>query len=131
MHVALLYYAIPVRAIYFTKSNGEAELLERIRFPIPAFHVYCHTASYQVTPKGNNMFACLCSPRRCVDWGLSDGEVVKRLWAYLRRFSKITKDMLPAHRVDVMSHALLHYAFKSKEKLGSIHATACWHACIV
>ena len=54
MHVAL--YAIPVRTIFFTKSHGETELLERIHFAIPAFHVYCHTASCQVTPKSNKKF---------------------------------------------------------------------------
>ena len=59
----------------------------------------------------------LYSPRQCEGLGLSDGEVMERLWSYLRRFSRMTKEMRPAHRLDVLSHALLYYAFTSKQKL--------------
>ena len=58
------------------------------------------------------------SPRQCEGFGLSDGEVMERLWSYLRRFSQMTKEMRPAHRVDILAHALLYYAFMSKQKLG-------------
>ena len=49
--------------------------------------------------------------------GLSDGEVMERLWSYLRRFTRMTKEMHPAHRVDVLAQALLYYAFTTKIKL--------------
>ena len=58
------------------------------------------------------------SPLRCPGIGLSDGEVLERLWSFLRRFRKITKEMRPSHRVDVITHALLHYGYKTKQKLG-------------
>ena len=57
------------------------------------------------------------SPRQCEGLGLSDGEVMERLWSYLRRYSRMTKEMRPAHRLDVLTHALLYYAFTSKQKL--------------
>ena len=58
------------------------------------------------------------SPLRCPGIGMSDGEVLERLWSFLRRFGKMTKEMRPAHRVDVITHALLHYGYKTKKKLG-------------
>ena len=48
--------------------------------------------------------------------GLSDGEVMERLWSYLRRFTRMTKEMRPDHRVDVLAHALLYYGFTTKKK---------------
>ena len=53
------------------------------------------------------------SPLRCDGLGLSDGEV---MWSY---FSRMTKEMCSAHRVDILSHALLYYGFKTKQKLGN------------
>ena len=52
--------------------------------------------------------------------GLSDGEVMERLWSYLRRFSRMTKEMRPSHRIDVLSHALLYYSSLKTDKLGRI-----------
>ena len=49
--------------------------------------------------------------------GLSDGEVMERLWSYLRRFGRMTKEMRPAHRVDILVHALVYYGMQKKEKL--------------
>ena len=40
----------------------------------------------------------------------SPGEVVEWLWAYLRRFASMTKEMHPSHRIDVLSDAIKHYA---------------------
>ena len=57
------------------------------------------------------------SPLHCEGIGLSDGEVMERMWSYLRRFSRMTKEMRPSHRIDVLSHALLYYGYKSKKKL--------------
>ena len=50
------------------------------------------------------------SPRNIAGYGLSDGEVVEWLWAYLRRFASMTKEMRPSHRIDVLSDAIKHYA---------------------
>ena len=59
------------------------------------------------------------SPLRSHGAGLTDGEGTERLWSYLRRYSKMTKEMRPSHRIDVLSHALAHYGWKKKEKLGT------------
>jgi hypothetical protein len=58
------------------------------------------------------------SPRRINDFGLSDGEQLERLWSFLRRFSKMTKEMRPSHRIDVLSDAILHYGRHCKDNLG-------------
>ena len=60
----------------------------------------------------------LFGPLRCEGIGLSDGEVMERLWSYLRRFGRMTKEMRPAHRTDVIVHALVCYGIQKKEKLG-------------
>lgn len=59
----------------------------------------------------------LYSPQRCNGFGLSDGEVMERMWSYLRRFGRMTKEMRPSHRVDVLAHALLYYGQMTKQKL--------------
>ena len=58
------------------------------------------------------------SPRNLDGFGLTDGEVVERLWAYLRRFARMTKEMRPSHRVDVLTDALLYYSRLSIQRLG-------------
>ena len=63
------------------------------------------------------------SPRNKPGFGMTDGEVVERLWSYLRRFARMTKEMRPAHRIDVLSDALFHYSRKSKENLGDLLTT--------
>ena len=57
------------------------------------------------------------SPRNLEGYGLTDGEVVERLWAYLRRFSRMTKEMRPSHRIDVLTDALLYYSRQSIKRL--------------
>ena len=58
------------------------------------------------------------SPRRVDGFGLTDGEQLERLWSYLRRFGKMTKEMRPSHRIDVLSDAILHYSQHCKDTLG-------------
>ena len=58
------------------------------------------------------------SPRSLSECGLTDGEATERLWSYLRRLAKITKEMRPSHRIDVLTSGLLHYASKARLKLG-------------
>lgn len=57
------------------------------------------------------------SPRNVSGFGLTDGEGVERLWSYLRRFSRMTKEMRPSHRIDVLTDALLHYAQQAIKRL--------------
>ena len=56
----------------------------------------------------------LYSPLRCKGIGLSDGEVMEHLWSYLRRFSRMSKEMRPSHRIDVLTSALLYYGEQAK-----------------
>jgi hypothetical protein len=67
------------------------------------------------------------SPRRLTGFGLTDGEVLERLWSYLRRFGKMTKEMRPSHRIDVLSDAILHYGRMSVAKLGKVINLSCTH----
>ena len=53
------------------------------------------------------------NPRNITEFGLSDSEVLEQLWSYLRRFSSMTKEMRPSHRIDVLSDALHYYGRKS------------------
>ena len=60
------------------------------------------------------------NPHRIEGCGLTDGEVMERLWSYLRRMAKTTKEMRPSHRIDALTCALLHYGDKSRQKLGMV-----------
>ena len=53
------------------------------------------------------------------EFGLTDGEVLERLWSFLRLFLKMTKEILmrPSHRVDVLTDTLLHYCRLSSNNL--------------
>jgi len=59
------------------------------------------------------------SPRRCTGIGLSDGEGMERIWSYLRRFYRMTKEMHSSHRIDILSGALEYYVEQKKCKLGN------------
>ena len=62
----------------------------------------------------------LFSPLRTQGVGLSDGEMMERLWSFLRRFARMTKEMRPAHRIDVLTSALLYYAMCTKTNYVSV-----------
>lgn len=62
----------------------------------------------------------LYNPRRVDGAGLTDGECMERLWSYLRKFSKMTKEMTSDNRVDVLSCALFHYSRLQMEKIGNL-----------
>ena len=51
-------------------------------------------------------------------FGLSDGEGMERLWSYMRRFSAMTKEMRPSHRIDVLTDAIVFYAKKTVTNFG-------------
>ena len=42
---------------------------------------------------------------------------MERIWSYLRRFGRMTKEMRPAHRIDVLSSALNYWGHKKKQTL--------------
>ena len=111
------------------KRTGCEEVLGRVEFALPSFHAYghkpqCQVSTAQLTWKCIHMLyiGLLVSlgPIRCTGLGLSDGEVMERLWSYLRRFSRMTKEMRPSHRTDILCHALIYYGMKTKQKLGEI-----------
>ena len=60
----------------------------------------------------------LFGPRRCEGLGLSDSEIMERLWSYMRRYSRMTKEMRPSHRIDVLCSALVYYGMQAKKILG-------------
>ncbi|CAI8049128.1 hypothetical protein GBAR_LOCUS27057, partial [Geodia barretti] len=95
---------------YMQKYEGNNVLLKKVQLCLPIFHAYGHKPQCQI----------IFSPLRCDGLGLSDGEVMERLWSFLRRFSRMTKEMRPAHRTDVLCHALIYYGYKTKRKLGSL-----------
>ena len=40
------------------------------------------------------------------------------MWSYLRRFSRMTKEMRPSHRVDILTDAILYYHQKGIDNIG-------------
>lgn len=42
---------------------------------------------------------------------------MERLWSFLRRFARVTKEMTPSHRVDLLTDALLHYGRRKSTDL--------------
>lgn len=61
------------------------------------------------------------STRRLQGFGLSDGEGMERLWSFLRRFARVTKEMTPSHRLDLLTDGLLHYRRRKAADLGLPH----------
>ncbi len=43
---------------------------------------------------------------------------MERIWSYLRRFSRMSKEMRPSHRIDVLSGAIEYYILLKKKGLG-------------
>ena len=103
---------------------------------IPVFHSYGHKIDCQVSVHVHSQFVKTTiidlyflttklkySPRNLEGYGLTDGEVVERLWAYLRRFARMTKEMRPSHRIDILTDALLYYSNQSVKRLRQSHIT--------
>ena len=65
------------------------------------------------------------SARYKTGFGLTDGEVLERLWSYLRCFSKMTKEMRLSHRVDVLTDSLLYYSKLASDNLSESYLTEC------
>ena len=68
------------------------------------------------------------NPRKMSGFGLTDGEQMERLWAYLRPFSKITKEQTPVHRKQLLTIALLHYAQRKSDRMGMTPYKYCKNA---
>ncbi|XP_066934117.1 uncharacterized protein [Clytia hemisphaerica] len=98
------------------KKNKLSEKFKDFKFAIPVFHSYGHKGDCQVKN----------SIRRLDSFGLMDGEHMERLWSYLRSFSKITKEITPAHRTDLLSDALMHFGSKKMGSIGS-HLVFLYH----
>ena len=58
------------------------------------------------------------STRRLPGFGLTDGEGMERLWSFLRRFARVTKEMTRSHRLDLLTDGLLHYQRRKTADLG-------------
>ncbi|XP_035690811.1 uncharacterized protein LOC118425820 isoform X2 [Branchiostoma floridae] len=82
------------------KKTRQNDLLGKVTLALDVFHSYGHKTSCQLN----------YSTRRLPGFGLTDGEAVERMWAFLRRFSRITKEMTPTRRLDLLTDGLLHYS---------------------
>eukprot|EP00794_Sanderia_malayensis_P020812 gene20812-22855_t len=51
------------------------------------------------------------------EFGLTDGEGVERLRSFIRRFTAITKEMTPSHRIDLLTDGLIHYARRKNSNI--------------
>jgi len=91
------------------------DLLDKCVVAVPVFHAYAHNASCQ------HQF----SPRNIEGFGLTDGENVERLWSYLGRFARMTKEMSSGNRVDLLTDALSHYCKQKQRKLGKYKIPTC------
>ena len=81
----------------------------------PKLYIVNHENDYSCTLDSQLSY----SPRVVSECGLTDGKGIERLWSYLRRFAKISKEMRPSHRIDVLTSALVNYASKASHKLGT------------
>ena len=116
-----------------SQNHGRTDILERFYFSVPVFHSYGHILECQVVVISPGQSSCgshnvlyaivqfKYSPRNLEGFGLTDSEVVERLWAYLRRFARMTKEMRPSHRIDVLTDGLIHYAEQSSKRLSKFH----------
>jgi len=107
LDVHIIYDIACVLKSHLQKKNTFTKYQD-FKFGIPVFHSYGHRGDCQVKN----------SIRRLDSFGLMDGELMERLWSYLRSFSKITKEMTPAHRTDLLSDALLHFGSKKMGNIG-------------
>ncbi|XP_076808467.1 uncharacterized protein LOC143451652 [Clavelina lepadiformis] len=103
-----VFYDIACKLKGHLQVRKNFAILNKITFAVPVFHSYGHIFSCQkqFNPKFRDGF------------GLTDGETVERLWAYLRGFNKISKEMKPEHRTGLLTDGLIHYGRKIKKNVG-------------
>lgn len=103
--------------------------MDGVQIAIPIFHVYGHQAKcqvrtctsiilHQVSCTSYDIMQIMYSPRLKDGFGLTDGEVMERLWSKLRRYARMTKEMRPSHRVDVLTDVFLHLGREANINLG-------------
>ena len=93
--------------------------MHNVRNALSSVYAYMTTVFYI------NVKQLTMSARYKTGFGLTDGEVLERLWSYLRRFSKMTKEMRPSHRVDVLTDSLLYYSKLASDNLSESYLTVC------
>ncbi|KAK6321850.1 hypothetical protein J4Q44_G00088260 [Coregonus suidteri] len=99
-----LHYDIACQLKPHLQKNSPSLMVDTT-FAVPVFHAYAHDADCQVTD----------GTRYVTGSGLAEGEQMERLWSYLRKFGKITKEMTPSYHVDTLTDALLYYAVREKQ----------------
>lgn len=82
---------------------------------MPIFHAYAHEAACQQK----------YSPRNLEGFGLQDGENIERLWSYVGKFARMTKEMSSANRIDLLTDALSHYSSLKQKNLGNHNMLLC------
>ncbi|CAM4721750.1 unnamed protein product [Leuciscus chuanchicus] len=105
IHLRVVYDIACVVASHLNKS-GEGKP-PNISLAVPAFHIYGHKLPCQIK----------YSTRWLSGFGLTDGEGMERMWSFLRRFARVTKEMTPSHRLDLLTDALLHYGRRKSTDL--------------
>ena len=137
-----VHLSMSCRKMFF-QSIGRADLLSSCHLCLPTFHSYGHNAScqvqhtctciYQILNSNyySNTLQVLFGPRRCDGVGLSDGEMMERLWSYMRRYSRMTKEMRPSHRIDVLCSALVYYGLQKKRKFSMFPAGYIYFSSII
>ncbi|XP_078490938.1 uncharacterized protein LOC144747066 [Ciona intestinalis] len=115
-----IFYDIACRLKEHLKKRNEDAILACVNFAVPVFHGYGHKTLCQLE----------FSPRRLKGFGLTEGETMERLWSFLRNFNKISKEMKPEHRTDLLTDALIYYGQRLKHKFGSflcfkLHRATC------
>ncbi|XP_065639507.1 uncharacterized protein LOC124815584, partial [Hydra vulgaris] len=113
----VVMYDIACMLVKHLKKRGSNILDKNVSFCIPSFHIYGHRSACQLK----------YSPKSTVGIGISDGEVMERLWSALRRFSKITKEQTPSHRADTLTLGLLHYAQYSINSISNFKTKYCYN----
>jgi len=90
----LVYYDIACRyqKHYYANSNISSLWRRKTLFAVPKFHVYAHVG------------ACLSRfhPSSVRGAGLTDGEVLERIWSHVGLFYSILKEMLPINRSNLL-----------------------------
>ncbi|KAA1132381.1 hypothetical protein PGTUg99_004211 [Puccinia graminis f. sp. tritici] len=79
----------------------------RIKFATSIFHAYVH----------NWMCQLEYNPRYNVGWGLSDGEGLERMWAYLSPLVSPLRYATRNHRLAAISHRLKYHNFRGNNQL--------------
>ncbi|KAI8482701.1 hypothetical protein Bbelb_395810 [Branchiostoma belcheri] len=87
---------------HLKKKQGGPQMLAQIDIALDVFHAYGHKTACQLK----------YSTRRRPGYGLTDGESVERMWAFLRKFSRTTKEMTPSRRIDLLTDAIFHYTMR-------------------